>query len=114
MSNPSSQARAWYWQRLSAMILAICVMVHIGIIIYAVRGGLTGAEILARTRGNWGFGAFYGVFVAACAVHVPIGLANIAQEWLGWREAGARILAVAAGVLILLMGFSAVYGVTVP
>ena len=50
-------------QRMSAMVLALCVVVHLGGMIYAVRGGLTAAEILGRTRGNWAFGAFYAVFV---------------------------------------------------
>jgi fumarate reductase subunit C len=59
----AGQARQWYWQRISAMVLALCVLLHLGVIIYAVRGGLSGAEILARTHGNWGFGIFYGVHI---------------------------------------------------
>ena len=47
-----AQARRWYWQRISAMVLALCVLVHLGVMIYAVRGGLSAAEILGRTRGN--------------------------------------------------------------
>ena len=52
MSAAAREARLWYWQRMSAMVLAICVVVHIVTIIYAVRGGLTAAEILSRTRGS--------------------------------------------------------------
>ena len=52
-----------------------------------MRGGLTATAILGRTHGNWGFALFYAVFVIACAVHVPVGLANIAREWLGPRRA---------------------------
>jgi fumarate reductase subunit C len=111
-SAVSRQARVWYLQRISAMVLAVCVVVHIAVIIYAVRGGLSGAEILARTRGSWGFGIFYGVFVLACAVHVPIGLTNIAEEWLDWDERAKGLLSVVIGILILLMGFCSVYGVT--
>jgi fumarate reductase subunit C len=106
------QAKAWYLQRISAMVLALCVLVHIAVIIYAVRGGLSGAEILARTRGNWGFGLFYAVFVIACAVHVPIGLAKIAEEWLHWNERKAGALSLLAGLVILVMGLRAVMGVT--
>lgn len=106
------QARLWYWQRISAMVLAICVLVHLGVIIYAVRGGLSGAEILERTRGNWGFGIFYGVFVIACAVHVPIGIANIAEEWLGLNTRKAALVAQFFGLAILLMGLRAVFAVT--
>ncbi len=106
-----AQARRWYWQRISAIVLAVCVLVHLAIITYAVRGGLSAAEILGRTRGNWGFAAFYTVFVAACAVHVPGGLANIAQEWWGLEERTALWLARAFAILLLVAGLRAVYAV---
>lgn len=106
-----TQARLWYWQRMSAMVLALCVAVHIGIVIYAVRGGLSAAEILARTRGSILFAVFYGAFVAACAVHVPIGLLRIAEEWLGWRGRGAHVAATLFALLLAVMGWRAVYGV---
>ena len=106
-----AQARRWYWQRISAMVLAVCVLVHLAVMIYAVRGGLTGSEILARTQGSWSFGAFYALFVAACAVHVPPGLANIAVEWLRWPAARALLAARLFGLLILVTGLCAVYAV---
>jgi len=105
------QARRWYWQRVSAAVLAVCVVVHLAVMIYAVRGGLSAEAILGRTRGNWGFGAFYTIFVVACAVHVPVGLGNIAQEWWGMREHTAVWLARAFGVLLLVAGLRAVYAV---
>jgi fumarate reductase subunit C len=106
-----AQARRWYWQRISAMVLALCVLVHLVVMVYAVRGGLSAAEILGRTQGNWAFGAFYAVFVIACAVHVPVGLANIAREWWGLGEARALLLARLFGLLLLVMGLRAVYAV---
>ena len=106
-----AEAKRWYWQRISAMVLAICVLVHLAVIVYAVRGGLSAAEILARTRGNWGFAMFYGVFVAACAVHVPVGIANIAQEWLGLDRRSALWLARAFALVLLAMGLRAVIAV---
>lgn len=109
-----AQARRWYWQRISAVVLAVCVLVHLAILIYAVRGGLSAAEILGRTRGNWGFATFYSVFVVACAVHVPFGLANIAQEWWRLRERYALWLARAFAVLLLVAGLRAVYAVVAP
>ena len=111
---PSSailQAKLWYWQRISAMVLALCVLVHLGVMIYAVRGGLSGAEILSRTQGSIVFGVFYTVFVLACAVHVPIGFARICEEWLGMRGLAATIVAKLLGLVILVMGLRAVYGV---
>lgn len=111
MTSRATQAKRWAWQRVSAMALALCVLIHLAVMIYAVRGGLSAAEILGRTHGNWSFGIFYTVFVLACAVHVPIGLATIAEEWLGWR--GAKLAAGAGvyGIVIAAMGLRAVYGV---
>lgn len=109
-----AQARRWYWQRISAMVLALCVLVHLAVMIYAVRGGLTGDEILARTQGSWAFGAFYTLFVAACAVHVPTGLANIAVEWGRWPPARALWAARAFALLLLATGLRAVYAVVSP
>lgn len=106
-----AQAKRWYWQRLSAMVLALCVFVHLGGLIYAVRGGLSAAEILGRTQGNWAFGAFYAVFVVACAVHVPVGMATIAREWWGLREGAALWLARLFALLLLMMGLRAVWAV---
>lgn len=109
--DPIAQARRWYWQRISAMVLALCVLVHLGIMIYAVRGGLSAAEILGRTRGSVGFGAFYAVFVLACAVHVPPGLMNVAVEWLRWPARRALWLGRLFGLFILVAGLRAVYAV---
>jgi len=106
------QARLWYGQRISAMVLALCVVIHIGVIIVAVRNGLTGAEILGRTRGNVGFGLFYAIFVLACAIHVPIGLLKIGEEWLQWRGRGIYVAALAFGGLVAFSGLRAVWAVT--
>ncbi|TMH40531.1 MAG: succinate dehydrogenase, partial [Betaproteobacteria bacterium] len=75
----------WIVQRASAAVLALCVTVHLVTIVYAVRGGLTAADIFARTRGSLGWLAFYTLFVLAVAVHAPIGLRPVLTEWLGWR-----------------------------
>jgi fumarate reductase subunit C len=111
MSALAGQVRLWYWQRISAMVLAVCTLIHLGIIIYAVRGGLSAAHILGRTQGSIAFGIFYATFVVACAVHVPVGLARIMQETLGWGNkpvwAGAGLF----GALLLVTGLAAVYGV---
>jgi fumarate reductase subunit C len=108
-----AQARRWYWQRVSAMVLAVCVVVHLAVILYAVRGGLSAAEILGRTRGNWAFAAYYTVFVVACTVHVPLGLANIAREWAGLGQRPALWLARGVALLLLVMGLRAVVAVVV-
>ena len=76
-------------QRASAAVLAFAVTVHLATILYAVRGGLTAGEVLARTRDNHWFFAFYVLFVLAVAVHAPIGLAQCAAR----MDALARPLA---------------------
>lgn len=108
-----AQVRRWYWQRISAMVLAACVVIHLAIIVYAVRGGLGAAEILARTRGNWAFATYYTIFVVACAVHVPLGIANIAREWAGLGERAALWLGRGVALLLLVMGLRAVVAVVV-
>ena len=80
MNQGVLQAKLWYAQRISAMVLGICVAVHLVIIFYAIRGGLSAQEILGRTQGNLLFAVFYEIFVLACFVHAPIGMANILQE----------------------------------
>lgn len=80
-----AQARLWIAQRASAAVLAVCVVVHLATIIYAVRNGLSAPEILGRTRGSVGWFAFYSLFVLAVTIHAPIGLRPVLAEWLGWR-----------------------------
>jgi fumarate reductase subunit C len=112
-SQAIAEARRWYWQRISAMVLAVCVLVHMAVMIYAVRGGLSAGEILGRTRGSVAFGLFYASFVVACAVHVPPGLMNIAREWLRWPAPQALWLGRLFGLLILVAGLRAVYAVVI-
>ena len=106
-----TQTLLWVAQRASAALLAVCVLVHLATILYAVQGGLTGAEILGRTRGNVAWAAFYTVFVLAVAVHAPIGLRAVLEEWFGWRGRARDFALIAFGVLLAGMGLQAVRGV---
>ncbi|MBB3011359.1 MULTISPECIES: hypothetical protein [Cupriavidus] len=63
------EQRLFALQRLSAMVMAPFVLVHLGVILYAVRGGLTAAEILSRTQGSLLWIPFYSLFVISVAVH---------------------------------------------
>jgi fumarate reductase subunit C len=111
--NARTQVLLWTAQRISAAILAVCVIVHLVTIIYAVRNGLSAAEILGRTRGSSGWAAFYIVFVLAVALHAPIGLRSVLAESFGWRGGGLDITVAAIGVVLALSGFRAVYAVFV-
>jgi fumarate reductase subunit C len=111
--NIRAQVLLWTAQRISAAVLALCVLVHIITMIYAVKNGLSAAEVLGRTRGNYGWFAFYALFVAAVAVHAPIGLRTILSEMLGWRGAALDLLVPAVGIALALWGWRAVWGVFV-
>ena len=54
-----SETRLWFLQRLTALVLAPLVIGHLAMIVYAVRGGLSAAEILGRTQGSLGWALFY-------------------------------------------------------
>jgi fumarate reductase subunit C len=103
-----SDTALWIAQRASAAVLAVCVVVHLVTIMYAVRGGLTAAEILARTRGSVGWLAFYSLFVFAVAVHAPIGLRTVMTEWLGWRGRSRDVAVAVFAVVIVWMGMRSV------
>ena len=109
--SPRAQVLLWAAQRASAAVLALCVLVHLATIIYAVRSGLTAAEILGRTGGSVFWTAFYALFVAAVAVHAPIGLRNVVMETTRWRGRSLEIVMVLAGVMLALWGWRAVYAV---
>jgi fumarate reductase subunit C len=104
-------ARLFLLQRASAFVLAVAVAVHLATILYAVRGGLTASEILARTHGNVLFLAFYLVFVTAVAVHAPIGLRNVLREWTPWRSRSLDIALALFALLLLVLGFRAIFAV---
>lgn len=93
------------------MLLAPLILIHLGLILYAVQDGLSAAEILERTQGNVAWAAFYGIFVVAAAVHAPIGLRNLAKEWLAWRGDSLNLGAILFGLLLAGLGLRAVLAV---
>jgi fumarate reductase subunit C len=96
-------------QRLSAAVLAFAVTVHLATIVYAVRGGLTAGEILARTQRNGWFLALYAVFVLAVAIHAPIGLRNIVREWTVWRGRSLDGALALFALLLVALGLTAAF-----
>lgn len=105
------QARLWLTQRLAAAVLALCVLVHLATMIYAVRQGLSAAEILGRTRGNLAWFGFYLTFVAAAAIHAPIGLRAVLAEWFAWRGRRLDWALLAFALLLAVAGARAAWGV---
>ena len=96
---------------MSAAVLAFCVVVHLSTIVYAVRGGLTAAEILSRTRGSVGWFAFYSLFVLAVTIHAPIGLRAVCAEWLRWRGRSRDLALLLFAALLAWAGMRAVLAV---
>ena len=107
------EAMLWVGQRATAVVLAVCVLVHLVTIIYAVRGGLSAGEILARTRGSIAWGTFYSVFVIAAAIHGAIGLRTVAAEWLGFRGDAAELAMTVVGLALDLLGLRGVAAMVV-
>ena len=104
--------RLYMLQRLTALIMVPLVVVHIVVMIYAIQGGLSAAEILGRTKGSILWLLFYGSFVLAAAVHGAIGLRVVIHETLKLKGAVLELLTwlIAAGLAGL--GLNAVWAVT--
>jgi len=102
------EMRLYLAQRISAAIIAPLVLIHLGMMIYAIQGGLDAAEILARTRGSFWWAANYGLFVVAVAVHAAIGLRNVLREWFALRGLMLATLAWVSFALLLISGLRAV------
>jgi len=111
MSSARVQVLLWGAQRISAMVLALCVVVHLLTMIVAVRSGLSAAEILGRTQGSTAWLLFYAVFVLAVAVHAPIGLRGIVAEISQWRGRSLDVCTGLAGVALAVWGLRAVLAV---
>lgn len=99
-------------QRLSALVMAPFVLVHLGVMIYAIQGGLTAAEILGRTQGSAFWFMFYGMFVVAVSVHAALGLRTIMSEWAGLRGRALTAAATLIGIALFWLGAQAVLSVT--
>ena len=106
-----SEGAIFALQRLSAKLLAPLVVVHLALILYAVHGGLSAAEILGRTQGSAAWAAFYGLFVIAVALHAPIGVRNAVREWTRWRGRSLDVASAGLAIVLLALGLRAVTAV---
>lgn len=104
--------RLYMAQRLSAMVMAPLVLGHIAVMVYAIQGGLTTAEILGRTQGSILWFLFYGSFVVAVSIHAAIGLRVILHETTGLRGAALEAFTYSTGFVLLIMGGRALSAVT--
>lgn len=104
--------RLYMLQRITALIMAPLTIGHIAVMIYAIQGGLTAAEILGRTQGSVLWFLFYGTFVIAVSVHAAIGLRVIAAETLKLGGFALSTLTWSLCLIFLFMGVRAVMAVT--
>lgn len=104
--------RLYMAQRISALLMVPFVIGHLALMVYAIRGGLSAAEILGRTQGSLTWFAFYGLFVLAVSVHAAIGLRAIAHEWGGVSGRWLDLLMWGVGLGLLWLGSVSVWAVT--
>ncbi len=104
--------RLYMLQRLTALLMAPLVLGHLAVMIYAIQGGLSAAEILGRTQGSALWFTFYGTFVVAVSIHGAIGLRSILHEWAGLKGALLEAVMWLAGIGLFILGARAVWAVT--
>ena len=104
--------RLYMLQRVTALLMAPLVIGHLVVMIYAIQGGLSAAEILGRTQGSTLWFLFYGLFVIAVSIHGAIGLRNVVEEWAGLRGAALAAFMWLTGFGLFALGARAVWAVT--
>jgi fumarate reductase subunit C len=105
--------RLYLWQRATAALMVPLVLVHIAVIFYASRNGMTAADILSRTNGSIMWASYYGLFVAAASIHASIGVRNVLTEWSPLTDPRAGLFATVFGLLLAALGARAVFAVVV-
>lgn len=104
--------RLYMLQRITALLMAPLVLGHLAVMIYAVQGGLSAAEILGRTQGSVLWFLFYGTFVLAVSIHAAIGLRTIVAEWGGVKGGALDVVMWLIGLGLFATGARAVWAVT--
>lgn len=104
--------RLYMLQRITALLMAPLVLGHLAVMIYAIQGGLSAAEILGRTQGSVLWILFYGIFVVAVSIHGAIGLRTIANEWGGLKGFALEGFMWGTGSTLFALGARAVWAVT--
>lgn len=104
--------RLYMFQRITALLMAPLVIGHLAVMIYAIQGGLSTAEILSRTQGSLLWFLFYGIFVVAVSVHGAIGLRSVIHEWFGLKGMTLDVIMWSIGLGLFALGARAVWAVT--
>jgi len=104
--------RLYMTQRITALVMAPLVLGHLAVMIYAIQGGLSTAEILGRTQGSALWFLFYGAFVVAVSIHGAIGVRTVLHEWGGLKGVGLDAVMWLIGLGLFVLGARAVWAVT--
>lgn len=104
--------RLYMLQRITALLMAPLVLGHLAVMIYAIQGGISAAEILGRTQGSIAWLLFYGGFVVAVCVHAAIGLRVIVHETFGLKGMLLDLFTWVVAAGLFLLGARAVIAVT--
>ena len=104
--------RLYMAQRITALLMAPFVVGHLALMIYAIQGGLSAAEILDRTQGSVLWFAFYGVFVVAVSIHGSIGVRVVVHEWGGLKGMALDAVMWVTGLALFSLGARAFWAVT--
>ena len=110
MTPERAETLEWLVQRAAGAVLALCVIVHLAVIVIAVQGGVTSKEIVARVGGSIPWLLFYSTFILAVSFHAPAGLRNILREYTSLGRRATHWIMALVCVVIWVMGFRAVFG----
>lgn len=107
--------RLYLLQRATALLMVPLIAVHLAVIFYASRKGLSAADILGRTRGSLGWGLYYATFVVAASVHAAIGVRGVLREWapaaVARRQRPLDLAMWGFGLVLVALGLRAVAAV---
>lgn len=106
--------RLYVVQRITAALMVPLILVHLAIIFYATRSGISAESILARTSGNAGWAMYYGLFVVLAAMHGAIGVRSVVREWTQLRGPALDTTMFVVGGILLTLGARAVIAVVAP
>ena len=107
--------RLYILQRATAALMVPLIVVHLILIIYATRNGVSAAAVLERTRGSIVWGGVLRCIrpggIRACGDRRPHGGRRVAVVAKNW---GRTILMWGFGLLLLGLGLRAVFAVVMP
>ncbi len=105
--------RLYLLQRITAVIMAPLVLLHLAVMIYAIQGGLSAEEILGRTQGSLFWGMIYGLFVICVSIHAGIGLRVVIHEWIQLNGQWLNVISLLITLSFLVPGIRAIYAVVI-